>query len=175
MKLKPSKKVPLEDEKKRAYTPLPVSLKRILVPIDFSEHSKDALTYANTLAEQFRSELILVYVVEPIVYPSDLGFGQVAMPNLEPEFTARGKAGLAQLIKEHVMAGLTARAIVQTGRAFLEILNTAKEEHVDLIVIATHGHAGVEHLIFGSTAEKVVKRARCPVLMVRPGGYFSPE
>ncbi len=175
MKLKSSKKGPQEDEKKSVYTALPVSLKKILVPIDFSEYSKDALTYANTLAEQFDSKLILVYVVEPIVYPSDLGFGQVAMPNIEPEFTARGKTGLAQLIKDHVKAGLTARAVVRTGRAFLEILATAKEEHVDLIVIATHGHAGVEHLIFGSTAEKVVKRARCPVLMVRPGGYSSAE
>jgi nucleotide-binding universal stress UspA family protein len=171
MKLKSSKKNPTAAEKLNPHGAFPVSLNRILVPIDFSEYSKDALNFANTLAEQFDSELILVYVVEPIVYPSDLGFGQVAMPNIEPEFTARGKAGLAQLIKDHVKEGLTARAIVRTGRAFLEILTTAKEEHVDLIVIATHGHAGVEHLIFGSTAEKVVKRARCPVLMVRPGGY----
>jgi universal stress protein A len=175
MKLKRSKKDPKENEKLNSPAPLPVSLKRILVPVDFSEFSKDALTFANTLAEQFDSELILVYVVEPIVFPSDLGFGQVAMPNLEPEFTTRGKAGLEQLVKDHVKEGLGARTVVRTGRAFLEILNTAKEEHVDLIVIATHGHAGVEHLIFGSTAEKVVKRARCPVLMVRPGGYSGAE
>lgn len=175
MKFKPSKKRTQAGPKQEEPIKESIRLNRILVPIDFSEYSKNALQYAITLAREFDSELILVYVVEPIAYPADLGFGQVTMPNIEPELTARGKTGLEQLVKFHVTGGIARRTIVRTGRPFIEILATAKEEHVDLIVIATHGHAGVEHLIFGSTAEKVVKRARCPVLMVRPGGYKSGE
>ena len=171
MKTKTSKKSPQPNDKKNSQGGDPITLKRILVPIDFSEYSKDALQYAVTLAEQFGSELILVYVVEPIVYPADLGFGQVTIPNIEPELTARGKAGLEQLAKDTIPAGITHRIVVETGRPFVEILDTAKDQHIDLIVIATHGYSGVEHLIFGSTAEKVVKRAHCPVLMVRPAGY----
>ena len=171
MKLKSSKKANQPNGKKNSPQTGAISLKRILVPIDFSEYSKNALQYAITLARQFSSEVILVYVVEPIVYPADLGFGQMTMPNIEPELAQRGKAGLDQLVKDSVTGEISARTVVRTGRPFVEILTTAKDEHIDLIVIATHGHSGVEHLIFGSTAEKVVKRARCPVLMVRPAGY----
>ncbi len=171
MKLKPSKKNGQSKEKKASSGEFAVSLKRILVPIDFSEPSKNALKYAARLAEEYKSELILVYVVEPVVYPADLGFGQATIPNIEPDLAKRGKAGLEQLVKDSVSKEITAQTMVRTGRPFVEILTTAKDEHADLIVIATHGHSGVEHLIFGSTAEKVVKRARCPVLMVREAAY----
>ncbi len=59
------------------------------------------------------------------------------------------------------------KTIVKTGKPFVEIIETAKEEDVDLIIIATHGHSGVEHILFGSTAEKVVRKAPCPVLTLR--------
>jgi nucleotide-binding universal stress UspA family protein len=143
-----------------------LQLRRILVPIDFSEYSKNALTFAISIAEQFHSELILIYVVEPAIYPADLGFGQVALPNIERELSTRGKAELEQLIASQVKHGVSARSMIRNGKPFLEILAAAKDEDIDLIVIATHGHTGVEHLLFGSTAEKVVKKAHCPVLMV---------
>jgi nucleotide-binding universal stress UspA family protein len=168
MKQKSSKKSKEANEKKNPLPAGTISFKRILVPIDFSDHSKKALQNAVTLAEEFDSELILTYVVEPIIYPSDLGFGQVAMPNMEPELIQRGTAGLKQVQKEYVPGKLTSRIMVRTGRPYYEIITTAKEERVDLIVIATHGHTGVEHLIFGSTAEKVVKKAPCAVLIVKP-------
>jgi nucleotide-binding universal stress UspA family protein len=144
-----------------------VRLRRILVPIDFSDYSKNALNYAVTLAKQFQSELLLIYVVEPAIYPPDLGFGQVPLPNIERELSDRGKSGLDQLVKTNIPQNLSTHTIIKTGKPFLEIINTATEERIDLIVIATHGHTGVEHLFFGSTAEKVAKKAHCPVLMVR--------
>ena len=168
MKLKSSKKSKQSNEKKSPPSEGTISFKQILVPIDFSGHSKKALLYAITLAEEFHSELILTYVVEPIIYPADLGFGQVAMPNIERELIQRGTAGLKQLQKEYVAGKIPSRIMVRTGRPYYEIITTAKEERVDLIVIATHGHTGVEHLIFGSTAEKVVKKAPCAVLIVKP-------
>ncbi len=144
-----------------------ISLKRILVPIDFSQPSKNALRYATSFAKHFRAELLLVYVVEPAVYPGDLSFGQIGIPHIEKEMRERGKKELERLVKEHVAGQVASRAKIRTGKPFLEIIGMAKEEDVDLIIIATHGHTGVEHIIFGSTAEKVVRKAPCPVLVVR--------
>lgn len=148
-------------------SPDDANVKRILVPIDFSDFSKNALAYAVSIARRFEAELVLLYVVEPAVYPADLGFGQVSLPNIEKELAERGKTGLGQLAKQAVAGHANVRTIVRTGKPFQEILATAEEAGIDLIVIATHGHTGVEHLIFGGTAEKVVKRAHCPVLIVR--------
>ena len=144
-----------------------LGIKRILVPIDFSEHSKNALQYAISHAKQFGAELILIYVVEPTVYPADLSFGQVAFPSFENELRERAKKELDELAKTQVGKRVRVRTMIRTGKPFLEIIDTSHEERADLIIIATHGHTGVEHLIFGSTAEKVVRKARCPVLVVR--------
>lgn len=143
-------------------------MNRILVPIDFSEHSKKALQYAISFAGKFRSELILVYVVEPTIYPADFSFGQVAVPSIENELRERGKAELNNLANALVGESTPVKTIVRTGKPYLEIIKTAAEEGIDIIIIATHGHSGVEHLLFGGTTEKVVRKAPCPVLIVRP-------
>ena len=145
-----------------------IQLKRILVPIDFSVHSKNALTYAISFAKLFNAELLLIYVVEPAIYPADFSFGQVALPQIENELRDRGKKELEQLLITHIGGKVSARTMVCTGKPFLEIIRAAKEEDADLIIIATHGHTGVEHMLFGSTAEKVVRKAPCPVLSLRP-------
>ncbi len=142
--------------------------KRILVPIDFSEHSKQALAYAASVAEKFSSELTLMYVVEPPVYPADLGFGQVTLPNIEKELKARGEEELKEIGSEAVGKSVHWSTVIRVGKPYIEIIQEANIMRADLIVIATHGHTGVEHLIFGSTTEKVVKKAPCPVLIVRP-------
>jgi nucleotide-binding universal stress UspA family protein len=143
-------------------------IKRILVPIDFSEHSKNALQYAISFAGKFNSELILVYVVEPTIYPADFSFGQVAVPSIENELRERGKVELDNLVNALIGESSTVKTIVRTGKPYLEIIKTAAEEDIDIIIIATHGHSGVEHLLFGGTTEKVVRKAPCPVLIVRP-------
>ncbi len=163
---KPSSRTTRKPHKTTARrTPSPqlkFALKRILVPIDFSEHSKNALKYAVPFAKQFGAEIILVYVVEPTVYPADFSFGQFGFPNVEDEFRSRGEEQLAGLIEKEIRKEVKARKLVLTGKAFIEIIKTAREEEVDLIIIATHGHSGVEHMLFGSTAEKVVRKAPCP-------------
>ena len=144
-----------------------VSIHRILVPIDFSDNSKSALRYAVEFAAIVHAELLLVYVVEPAVYPADFSFGQVAMPDFENELRQRGEEGLKNLVREHVHDTVPSRTIVRTGKPFLEIIDAAEEENVDLIMIASHGHTGVEHILFGGTAEKVIRKARCPVFVIR--------
>jgi len=144
-----------------------LGIRRILVPIDFSEHSKNALKYAIPYAIQFGARLDLLYVVEPTIYPADFSFGQVGFPNIEEELRKRGNEELASLVKNEIKDRVAAEATVRTGKPFYEINEYARENKIDLIIIATHGHTGVEHILFGSTVEKVVRKAPCPVLVVR--------
>jgi len=143
-------------------------INRILVPIDFSEYSKNALKYAVPMAEQAGAKLHLVYVVEPTVYPADLGFGQVVLPGVEDELREKGKDELQALITREIGGRVEATAVVRTGKPYQEILLEAEERRIDLIIMATHGHTGVEHMLFGSTAERIVRNAKCPVLTIRP-------
>ncbi|MGB9664613.1 MAG: universal stress protein [Ignavibacteria bacterium] len=144
-----------------------LKISKILVPVDFSEYSKMALDYAVQFAKQFNSELTLIYVIEPIVYPSDFGLGQIPINQVDFEIQSRAEEELQKLIKEKIPAEVNANYVVKTGKPFVEIINTAKECDCDLIIIATHGHTGIEHILFGSTAEKVVRKSPVPVLTVR--------
>jgi universal stress protein A len=141
-------------------------LKKILVPIDFSPPSKNAFKYAVRFAEEFGGELTLLYVLE-----LESMTGVVAIPEatafVEGDIVAAGK-NLRSLI-----ASVRNRRIkrphwkVRTGIPSHEIVELAKEMDVDLIVIATHGYTGWKHFCIGSTAERVVRAAPCPVLVVR--------
>ena len=154
---------------KRRKTSSPAGIIRsILVPIDFSAHSKNALKYAIPLAGQFRASLHLVYVVEPTIYPADLGFGQVVLPGVEDELRHKGAEELEGLIEREIGKRVKATYVVRTGSPHHEILLESQEKGVDMIVVATHGHSGVEHILFGSTADRIVRHATCPVLTVRP-------
>ena len=142
-------------------------IKKVLVPIDFSDYSKNSLRYAVNFAKQFNAEIYLIYVVEPVIYPPDFSMGQIAIPSVNAEWDERAKVELDNLAKTEIPEGFNVKTILKNGKPFLEIIDTASEENIDLIIIATHGHSGVEHILFGSTAEKVVRKAPCPVLTLR--------
>ncbi len=142
-------------------------IKKVLAPIDFSDYSKDALKYAVAFVKAFNAELYLIYVVEPVIYPPDFSMGQIAMPSVDIEMDKKAQEELDNLAKKEIPPELKIKTIVKTGKPFLEIIETAEEEDIDLIIIATHGHTGIEHILFGSTAEKVVRKAPCPVLTLR--------
>jgi nucleotide-binding universal stress UspA family protein len=142
-------------------------IKKVLVPIDFSDYSKSSLRYAVNFANQFNAEICLIYVLEPVIYPPDFSMGQIAIPSINTEWDERAKEELEKLAKTEIPEGIDVKTILKNGKPFLEIIDTASEENIDLIIIATHGHTGVEHILFGSTAEKVVRKAPCPVLTLR--------
>ncbi len=154
---------------KRLATPqsAAIVLRKILVPIDFSEYSKKALHYAIPFARQFHAKILLLYVVEPTIYPADFSFGQIGMPNVENELRVKGEQELQELITNEIKGVVPAEGLVKVGLPFVEVVSYAKEEGIELIIVATHGHTGVEHVLFGSTAEKIVRKAPCPVLVVR--------
>ena len=152
---------------KRKGNKMETTINKVLVPIDFSDYSKSALRYAVNFAKSFNAEIILIYVVEPVIYPPDFSMGQIAMPSINTEWDDRAKDELQKLAKSEIIGAVKVKTIIKTGKPFVEIIETAKEENVDFIIIATHGHSGVEHILFGSTAEKVVRKAPCPVLTLR--------
>jgi len=140
--------------------------KKILVPIDFSETSKQAFQYALRFAEQFRCEIVLLHVVEPetVIAGTPLAVDVFAQP--EDDMTA-AKAELAALTASSRNRPNSVVSAVRTGHAPNEINKLAKDLDVDLIIIATHGYTSWRHLCIGSTAERVVRTAPCPVLVVR--------
>lgn len=141
-------------------------IRNILAPIDFSDYSKNALKYATQFAKEFNAKLYLIYVVEPMIYPADFSMGQIAIPSIDVDLHARAEEELNNLAKT-IDPSLKVETMIRTGKPFVEIIEEAKEKNIDLIIIASHGHTGVEHLLFGSTAEKVVRKAPCPVLTLR--------
>jgi nucleotide-binding universal stress UspA family protein len=142
-------------------------IKKVLVPIDFSDYSKSSLKYATEFAQKFNAEMILVYVVEPVIYPPDFSMGQIAIPSVNTEWDIKAKEELDKLAGSEIPNDVKVLTVIKTGKPFLEIIETAADEDVDIIIIATHGHSGMEHILFGSTAEKVVRKAPCPVLTLR--------
>jgi universal stress protein A len=143
-----------------------ITLKKILVPLDFSPLSKQALKYALRFAQQFQTELTLLHVLEPAVPPTFEGL-QMAPP-LPEEESSRAEKSLRTLVGSARAAGVSkVRSIFRRGLAAHEIVEAAKDLDVDLIVIATHGYRGWKHFCIGSTAERAVRAAPCPVLVVR--------
>ena len=153
-------------ETKAKRPPQTLHLKKILVPLDFSSPSKQAFKYAVKFAQEFGAELTLIHILKPDISPTfpDLP----GAPAFSPEELAIAEETLRELVASARSAGLQdARSTFRVGLAAHEIAEVPKELDVDLIVIATHGYTGWKHFAIGSTAERVVRAARCPVLVVR--------
>lgn len=142
----------------------PLALTEILVPVDFSQHSRAALDYARSLAVKFSARIALVHIVEQVVYPGDWVFAPVSMPAFIGERTDDLVERLRQFAGE---GGIEVVPIVRLGRPWQQVVEVAAERKCDLIVTATHGHTGLKHVLLGSVAEKIVRHAPCPVLSVR--------
>jgi nucleotide-binding universal stress UspA family protein len=139
---------------------------RFLVPIDFSDYANQALDYAINLAGKLEARLTLLHVIQSVPLGGvDMG---VTLPytylqDLEAEIMQSMQSHLARV----TAAGLEGEIVVVHGVPFHEIVETAKMHKVDLIVMGTHGHTGLQHILLGSVAEKVVRLAPCPVLVAR--------
>jgi nucleotide-binding universal stress UspA family protein len=140
-------------------------MKQILVPIDFSKTSIEALRQAEIFAEKFGASLMLLHVVEKAPFMSDMRNVPLAMS--EDEVAEKAKVDLTLLAKRELKEKTTRQINVRVGKAYQEINEAAKELRADLIVISTHGYTGLKHTLLGSTTERVVRHAPCPVLVVR--------
>jgi len=144
---------------------------RILVPIDFSEHSRKSTSYAMRFASLYNATLLLVHVFELPGYA--LTGDEYVKPSselLKSHAHAHEQAARANLtmIENQVRnRGVKVEAHHCVGCAFDEIVKIAKQLDADLIIIGSHGRTGLQHLLLGSVAERVVEHARCPVLVVK--------
>jgi Universal stress protein UspA and related nucleotide-binding proteins len=145
----------------------PITIRKILVPTDFSPASRKSLSYALRFAEGLNSEITLLHVLEPET-PLTLAGRRPATAAFSEEELADAEEGLRGLTVSAKAAGdAGTKSVLRTGVATHEIVEAAKELDVDLIVIATHGFTGWKHFAIGSTAERVARAAPCPVLVVR--------
>jgi nucleotide-binding universal stress UspA family protein len=144
----------------------PFKLKQILVPVDFSGPSQKALQYALPLAKKFGAKITLLHVVEPVIYPESV----VVPPELEEmnlHLMKDSRERLELLRRTTVDPAISSKPKVLLGKPWQEIVNAARSIPADLIIVATHGYTGLKHFFIGSTAERVVRHAPCPVLTVR--------
>ena len=142
-------------------------IKRILVPVDFSTFSEAALAYAQPIATAFNARIDVVYADETN-YTEIATFGPIDVDLLRAQYSDESGQKIKDLSKTLRESGFKSSGILRSGRAHHVITEVAKELKADVIIIATHGHSGLEHLLLGSTAENVVRHASCPVLTVRP-------
>jgi nucleotide-binding universal stress UspA family protein len=143
-----------------------IALKRILVPTDFSECSDAALKYARALNETFGATLHLLHVVQdPYTQPWAAEAFPTPLGEMLVQWETQARQRLATLLPEGDRTGAVIATIV--GSPFYEIVRYATEQQIDLIVIGTHGRGPLGHMLLGSVAEKVVRKAPCPVLTVR--------
>lgn len=140
--------------------------RRILVPLDFSPTSLKALQTAVPLARQSGAQLLLLNVVEPNPYPAGMDGGVLVLPD-SVVVACHARQHLPRVARRWVPPSVRVVSLVGQGRAASVIVDTAGEKRVDLIVLSTHGHTGLERLLMGSTAEQVVRHAQCPVFVVR--------
>jgi universal stress protein A len=140
-----------------------MTIKRILVPTDFSAPSLKALDYAIDFARTHKSELLLLNVVEPIRHTRLLPDVSEIMEHHRSEAAEK----IAELERQTSRRLRKCRAEVHFGVPYNVIADVAKKWKADLIVIATHGYTGLYHLFLGSVAERVVRIAECPVMTVR--------
>jgi nucleotide-binding universal stress UspA family protein len=141
--------------------------RRILWPTDFSDASYQALQAANELASHFKGELILLHVVHPIAVVPSPDPGQFNGPAYQRAVEAHALKTLQDIAKKMVSDHIKVRPGVLMGSAANIIVDSAAKEQADLIVISTHGETGLQRFVFGSVAEKVVRLAGCPVLVIQ--------
>ena len=145
-----------------------IQLKKILVPTDFSAASEAALKYGKDFAENFKAALHLLHVIEdPFVHGWTSEGYVAALPSFRAEMEKSAREQLERALTEAERKQLSAELITKLGNPFVEIVRYAKSQSIDLIVMGTHGRGPVAHMLLGSVAEKVVRKAPCPVLTVR--------
>jgi nucleotide-binding universal stress UspA family protein len=140
---------------------------KILTAIDFSASSDFAFEYALTLAKQFQAELTVMHVINEPVDLRGFYVPHISFEQLEKEIEEGAEKMMEKFCATKMGDFTRYTTLVVAGIPYEEVLRKAQETGASLIVLGTHGRTGIDHLIFGSTAERVVRSASCPVLTIR--------
>lgn len=152
-----------------------MQIKNILFPTDFSHGARAAMHNAVSLAQDYHARLILLYVLQDIAIAEWYIPSSISATNLVEDMEKGAWKELETWAAEISAQVKDVEKMVLRGVPFVEIVKTAKDRKVDMIVIGTHGRTGIDHMLFGSTAEKVLRKAPCPVLTVRIAGTDSTK
>jgi nucleotide-binding universal stress UspA family protein len=153
-----------------------MNIRSILLPTDFSECGNYALSYAASLARTFGASILCVHVIEPVV--PTVGYSGISEPlpmaDIADQLEDSAERELPKFAECEECSGLAVEELIVHGEAASEIVRVAKERSVDLIVVSSHGRTGLGRILFGSTAEAIVRHAPCPVLVVKPAKEEEP-
>ncbi len=144
-----------------------MKISKILCAVDLSDHSKIVADYAKSLATLTNASIVAIYAAPTLTQYTGFHVPPNTIDNFVGEIVSGAERSMTDFIAE-CFQGVEAKGSVIIGYAAEEILNLADEEQVDLIIMGTHGRKGIDRILFGSVAEKVVKNAKCPVLTIRP-------
>jgi len=144
-----------------------MDIKKILVPIDIAHSSELLAQYARTIAEKFDARLIVMYVARDVEDLEGLQVPHISLEKVKEEILDFARAELAVFCDTHFAGGVEYEVLIRTGSAYREINAVIPELKIDLVVMGTHGTTGLDRFFFGSTAERVLRGALCPVLTVK--------
>ncbi|OPY64646.1 MAG: hypothetical protein A4E57_03472 [Syntrophorhabdaceae bacterium PtaU1.Bin034] len=146
---------------------------KILVPIDFSEYTDDIIKYATEIAQRFGSSIYLIHVIPNMDYftPYESFMAAENIVTVQKGIEGEVTKDLEEVGRK--ITGIKTTNIIRTGVAFVEIIDYVRSEGIDLVIMGTHGRGGLEHILIGSVAEKVVRKSPCPVLTIRPAKRFT--
>ena len=145
-----------------------MQMKRILVPIDFSDNSNKILQYGIFVAKQFGAEIDVVFVAQTFYDYSEFFEPHMPIMQFEEDLVASARERMDSFLSENMDASMACDSKILVGDVAEEILELINLLNIDMIVMGTHGYKGLEKILFGSVAEKIVKMATCPVLTVNP-------
>ncbi len=144
-----------------------MEIKKILFPTDFMEGTAQAIPYAVDLAKKYGARLYIIHVIHEVTRATGLYVPHITVDELYKSMQAEAEKEITRVYLEELRGFGDVEYKVLTGIPYEEIINFAEKNAMDMIVMGTHGRKGLDRLFFGSTAEKVVKGAHCPVLTVR--------
>ena len=142
-----------------------ITIKRILVPTDFSDQGKTALMYAVAFADQFGAAVDLLHVMEAV--PPGALLSYISLDELKKSVRTDAEKQMEELHTEWEDYAFPVQRLIVEGHPFVEIIKHAKDSNADMIIMGTHGRGAIAHMLLGSVAERVVRKAPCPVLTVR--------
>ncbi len=143
-----------------------MEFKNILMTTDLSPYSLSAKDISLSLARKYRAKLYLLYVIDEMIFVELEPYG-IAYQDIQVTHREQAEQKLKEIVSGEEWKDIRCEPVIITGNPFVEIIRFAKEKQIDVIVIGTHGRSGLSHILFGSTAERVIRKAPCPVLSVR--------
>lgn len=152
------------------------NIENILVPLTVNKDSKNILDHAISIAEKFNAKIVVFHVLrEPKMDLSEINYESGFLQKIKKQQEEEVEKEFRSLIPEEYYEKYNLSTEMTSGQPFLEIVNKAKSLNADLIVMGTHGRSGLSHVLLGSFAEKVLRLAPCPVMIIRSKDYkFEP-